>query len=351
MGGLQRRDTYDEAVMVSMMPKLLQPPNRDAIIIINSPYAELMRVPFYPGYGITIRSTAKQDDDIDKGVRGIGEDIDSYAAMDAARHRARMRTMAVAVQTDAALGDGLNSGYNTGEEGELTRPSFLDDAAAKMVENIRKGLVTMAVGSPTEEIRVASEAGANAAASVMEKGGMAAAQLLRLLFDELSKTVRERTPGQMALATIIAGFAFLNEGGAFAPAAGVAQAAMAGATALSALGVTELPMKTIERLQGIDYDPARGSLLDASVVQLMKMLTRAAKSILKTRPTDEGAGELEQTVARAEELESSDRVRQLYQTFYRVGGFRSGGLRRLRIFTDAPTRCRTTSNRRTDGIH
>ena len=76
--------------------------------------------------------------------------------------------------------------------------------------------------------------------------------------------------------------------------------------------------------------------MDASAVRLLKMLTRAAKSILKTRPTDEGADELEQTVAQAEELESSDRVRQLYQTFYRVGGFRSGGLRRLRRLTDAP---------------
>jgi len=43
-----------------------------------------------------------------------------------------------------------------------------------------------------------------------------------------------------------------------------------------------------------------------------------------------------QTVAQAEELESSDRVRQLYQTYYRVGGFKSGGLRRLKRLTDAP---------------
>ena len=47
----------------------------------------------------------------------------------------------------------------------------------------------------------------------------------------------------------------MNEGGAFAPAAGVAQAAMASATTLSALGVNELLMKSIGRLQGIDYDP------------------------------------------------------------------------------------------------
>ena len=125
MGWLQRRDTYDEAVMASMVPKLPSPPNREASVIINSPYAELMRMPFYSGYGIAIMNTAKQDDDINKGVRDIGDGLDGYAAMDAARHRARMRTMTAAVQTDAAAGDGLGSGYNKGEEGELTRPQLL----------------------------------------------------------------------------------------------------------------------------------------------------------------------------------------------------------------------------------
>ena len=48
MGGLQRRETYDEAVVASMMPELLKPPSREASVIINSPYAELLRMPYTP---------------------------------------------------------------------------------------------------------------------------------------------------------------------------------------------------------------------------------------------------------------------------------------------------------------
>ena len=46
MDGLQRRATYDEAVMASMTPEPLKPPNREASVIINSPYAELLRMPY-----------------------------------------------------------------------------------------------------------------------------------------------------------------------------------------------------------------------------------------------------------------------------------------------------------------
>ena len=191
MGGLQRRDTYDEAVMASMMPKLLKPPNREASAIISSPYAELMRMPYQGGYGVVVRRMAREDEDMNQGVRDIGGDLEGYATMDAARHRARMRTAAVAVQTDAAAGDGLNSGYDTGEEGELIRTDSLDDDAARMVENIRRELVSLSVGSPTNEIREAREAGANAAARVIQSGGMADAQLLRMLFEELGSWGRK----------------------------------------------------------------------------------------------------------------------------------------------------------------
>ena len=62
--------------------------------------------------------------------------------------------------------------------------------------------------------------------------------------------MRGRTPGRMAMATFLSGFAFLDQGGFAAPVAGAAQAALIGSATLGAMGVTEMLLKVIDYIHG-----------------------------------------------------------------------------------------------------
>jgi hypothetical protein len=209
-----------------------------------------------------------------------------------------MRTAGEATQAAASAGDGLTrmmltrpeaADFDTGDEGELVRPDFLPKEATWELAVRRDRLRLFQEGLGTSEMREAARLGARAVGKILESGSVAGAQLMRVLFTELQRSMSDRTPGQLAAATMLGSFAFLEKGGFASPATGGVNAALIGTAALGGMGVSEMILEVIDYIYGIERDPShRGSLLDFAMGELLSKLGNVGEYILGQQPRRRG---------------------------------------------------------------